>query len=196
MKKQIIPLHANMKTKKLMLGLSVILIASLLVVAVFADPRGGRIVGLREENPRKHIVRNWLRTGAGFGDVSGWVTFACQSVEGFQYSIAVRDLDPTTTYTVQAVSLAEAFAGIDPDTGLPIMLPTSDGPGIIYPLGTINTDGEGEGEVTGLVPLPSTGFLGFGLYAFQIEVRDSTDTVILVTHPFDPIDFQVFPSWP
>ena len=76
---------------------------------------------LREENPRKHIVRNWLYTGAGFGDVSGWVTFSCQSVEGYQYSVAVRDLDPTTTYTVQAVSLADAFAGFDPD-GNPISL--------------------------------------------------------------------------
>ncbi len=184
------------KTKKLTLGLSVILITSLFAVAVFANPRGGRIVGLREENPRKHIVRNWLRTGAGFGDVSGWVTFACQSVEGFEYSVAVRDLNPTTTYTVQAVSLAEAFAGLDPDNN-PIFLPTSDGPGNIYPLGTINTDREGEGEATGDYPLPSThAFLPFGLYAFEIQVLDSGDNVILSTSPLDPIDFQVFAEWP
>ncbi len=189
MKKQIIPLHANMKTKKLMLGLSVILIASLLVVAVFADPSGGRIVG--DKNPRKHIVRNWLHAGAGTGAVSGWVTFACQSVEGFQYSIAVRDLDPTTTYTVQAYSLEFAFTPGGP-------MPTSDGLGNTYSLGTINTDGEGEGEVTGEVPLPAThgGGLPFGLYAFEIQVLDSGDNVILATSPADPIDFQVFPGWP
>ena len=189
MKKQIIPLHANMKTKKFMLGLSVILIASLLVVAVFADPSGGRIVGLREENPRKHIVRNWLHAGAGTGGVSGWVTFACQSVEGFQYSVAVRDLDPTTTYTVQAVSLEFAFTPDGP-------MPTSDGPGNTYALGTINTNGEGEGEVTDLLPLPAThAFLPFGLYASEIQVLDSGNNVILTTSPADPIDFQVFPGW-
>ena len=171
--------------------LVIIVFAFSLVVPAFANPDPTR--RLLVVNKRTHIVRNFLFDNSGV--ISGWITFACQSVEGFQYSVAVRDLSPTTTYTVQAMSLAEAFGGLDPD-GNPIFLPTSDGAGNLYALGTINTNGEGEGEVTGLVPLSSNhAFLPFGLYAFEIQVLDSTDTVILATSPLDPIDFQVFSEW-
>ena len=176
--------------KKPMLSFIALLLAASILVPVFAKQPPE--YGLIKANKRKHIVRNYLYDGL---TVSGWVTFICQSTEGFQYSVAVRDLDPTTMYTVRALSLAAAFAGLDPD-GNPIFLLTSDGPGNYYPLGTISTNGEGEGEVTGLVSLPAThAILPFGLYAFEIQVLDSAGIVLVTISP-DPIDFQVFPGWP
>ena len=156
-----------------------------IITPVYAHPPQ---YGLIKANQRKHIVRNYLFDSSDA--VSGWVTFACQSVEGFQYSVAVRDLSPTTTYTVQAVSLATAETPYGPQ-------PTSDGAGVIYPLGILLTNGEGEGEVTGLIPLPAThAVLPFGLYGWDIQVIDTSNNVVLSTLPADPIDFQVFPAWP
>ena len=76
--------------------------------------------------------------------------------------------------------------------------PTSDGPGVVYSLGSITTDGEGEGEVEGLIILPAThAFLPFGLYNWEIVVKNSMGVVVLLrTAPFDPIDFLVYPAWP
>lgn len=175
--------------KKLIIALiMVVLFVPLFVVPAFAYPPK---YGLIKANKRKHIVRNYLYDSAG--DVSGWVTFACQSVEGFQYSIAVRGLSPRTTYTVRAESLPTAY--LPPPVNA--TLPTSDGPGNTYSLGTIKTNGEGEGEVTGLIPLSSWHpFLPFGLYNWEIRVADPIGTDVLWTIPADPIDFVVFPAWP
>ena len=175
--------------KKLILGLiMVVLFVFSFVVPAFAYPPK---YGLIKANKRKHIVRNYLYDSAG--DVSGWVTFACQSVEGFQYSVAVRGLSLGTNYTVRAESLADVFV---PGIGL---VPTTDGSGNTYSLGTIMTNGEGEGEVDdGLIPLPATHpSLPFGLYGWEIKVADTTTGVdVLWTIPADPIDFVVFPAWP
>lgn len=193
-----------MKSKrKVLLALLAALILLLVPVsAVLADPK----YGLIKANRRKHIVRNWLYDSSypgGFDPqnppsyrdlgVSGSVTFACQSVEGFQYSVAVKGLASGTTYDVRAVSLATAFLP-EPPAGAD--QPTSDGGGNTYPLGTITTNGQGEGEVTGLVPLPATHyFLPFGWYGWEIKVADAGEDV-LWTIPEDPIDFVVFPEWP
>ena len=179
----------RVKAKKLvMTSLATVLLLSLVVTPALADPARGRIV----ENPRKHIVRNSVFSDIGtWTQVAGWVTFACQSVEGFQYSVAVKGLAPGTTYDVRA----EALFVVDPDGPGPIPpTPTSDG-GSVYALGSITANGEGEGEVEGLITLPASHpFLPFGMYGWEIVVSDGVD--VLRTAPFDPIDFQVFPSWP
>lgn len=182
--------------------LAITLFVGSLVASVFAYPPQ---YGLIKANKRKHIVRNYLYDDPAalpYPDTmpSGWITFACQSVEGFQYSVAVRDLLPTTAYTVQAVSLATIFV---PGAG---PVPTSDGSGIVYPLGIINTNGEGEGEVTGLVSLPLIGHtfyppfafppVGGWLYDWEIQVLDSSSNIVLETITADPIDFLIYPAWP
>ena len=177
-----------MKAKKLMFALlGAVLLVSLIATPALANPA----YGLIKANARKHIVRNWLFSDIGaWTQVGGHVTFACQSVEGFQYSVAVKGLTPGSVYTVEAVSLDEAWT---PDGNLP----TSDGEDVVYSLGSITTDGEGEGEVEGLIPLsPTHPFLPFGFYGWEIVVKDSNGSEVLRTAPSDPIDFQVFPAWP
>ncbi len=169
-----------------LLALLVAMTLLLAPVAALADPPGGLITA----NPKKNIVRDPLIDSAG--DRSGWVTFACQSLEGLQCSAAVKDLDPRTTYDVRAESLGDVF--------LPVPLPgalllTRDGDRVEYSLGTITTNGEGEGEVTGLVSLLGVhDFLPFGLYNWEIIVADATGDV-LWTMSDDSVDFLVFWAW-
>jgi len=136
-----------------MMVLFLSLVAVTVIVPVLAYPPQ---YGLITANNNKHIVRNYLYDNNGL--VSAWITFACQSVEGFQYSVTVRGLSPGTTYSVRAESLTSVFV---PEIG---WLPTSDGAGNTYSLGTITVNGEGKGEVSGLIPLPATHpFLPLGL---------------------------------
>jgi hypothetical protein len=172
------------------LGIIGVLLLSLILVPVLAYPPE---YGLLKENKRKHIVRNYLVDSDEI--VSGHIVFACQSVEGFQYSVAVRGLQPGTTYNVRAESMA--LVHLPPPIGV---VPSSDGGGNTYLLGSITTDGEGEGEVSGLITLPASHlFLPFGLYGWEIKVADQSSNDVLWTIPigpgFDPIDFVVFPSW-
>lgn len=180
------------RRRKILLALlGVMLLLLVPLSTAFADPEYGRITGRDDPtdkgNPQKHIVRNFIY---GSGDDIGWVTFACQSVEGFQYSVAVKGLASRTTYDVQAVSLGG-----------------SDGaPGVIYPLGTIRTNGKGEGEVRGLVPLPLAGHFLVGpippflpvpayVYNWDIQVVDAAGVVVLSSPAIDPVDFVVFDAW-
>ena len=178
--------------KKSVLGLIFVLSLSTILVQAYADPD----YGLIKANKRKHIVRNYLIDS--FGEVSGYVVFACQSVEGFQYSVSVKGLQPSTTYNVRAESMALVYLPPPDDT----WVPTSDGGGNTYILGSIITDGDGEGEVSGLYTLSASHlFLPFGLYGWEIKVAPQVGADMLWTIPpvgedhGDPIDFQVFPSW-
>lgn len=176
----------KMMSKKLMLGLVALLFVSSIVGQAFADPE----LGLVTSNKRKNIVRDPLVNSGGA--TSGWVTFPCQSLEGFQYSVAVKGLSSHTTYEVWALSLPAVYV---PE--LSTWLPTSDGGGVWYALGIIHTNGKGEGEVTGLIPLPATHlFLPFGLYGWVIIVFDPTEVPVLWSPLDDPVDFAVFPAWP
>ena len=173
--------------KKSVLGLIFVLSLSTILVQAYADPD----YGLIKANKRKHIVRNYLIDDVG--DVSGYVVFACQSVEGFQYSVSVKGLDPFTAYTVRAESLSALWAPFPPFFG---WTPTSDGGGNTHSLGVINTNGEGEGEVSDLVPLLP------GMYNFEIIVADPDGIDVLWTIPCipyvvpgDSVDFFVLPSW-
>lgn len=97
--------------------------------------------------------------------------------------MAVRGLSPSTTYTVRAESLAKAFV---PGIGI---VNITDGANNTYSLGSIITNGEGEGEVDdGLIPLPATHpFLPFGLYGWEIKVVDTTTGAdVLIYSPIPP----------
>jgi len=175
--------------KALLAILGGVLLASLVASPALADP--GTFL-LR--NPPKWslghraMVTDPLVSTTG-GIETGYVKFPCQSKEGFEYSIGVHHLAPRTTYTVQAVSRAVI---IDPATGG--ALPTSDGGGRIYPLGTIHTSGDGDGEVSGLVPLAGTHPFGlpFGLYEWDIQVIGPSG-IVLQSPPDDPVGLQIFP---
>jgi len=180
--------------KKQMTGLIVVFFIAAITIPVFAKlpPE----YGLIKANKRKHIVRNYLYDSND--DVSAWITFVCQSVEGFQYSVAVRGLSPSTTYTVRGVSLGLiTIPNPAPPPPPMITVPTSDVAGTTYSLGSITTNGEGEGEVSGMISLPAWHpFIpGIGLYAWEIRVADLGTTDVLWTIPADPIDFIVFESW-
>ncbi|HLC29576.1 MAG TPA: hypothetical protein VJM51_02200 [Dehalococcoidia bacterium] len=174
--------------------LTAILLATLVPSPALANPPEGAIT----ENPRKTIVRDPLAPTGADPDALGWVTFACESVEGFQYSISVKGLVPNATYTVSAVAQPLAFVPVPP-----FFLPTSDFPAS-YALGTVHTNGKGEGKLdNGLILLPATHpFLPFGLYEWAVEVKDSSATTVLVPGPdlfFGGTDyngFQVFTKWP
>ena len=121
------------------------------------------------------------------------MTFACQSLDGLEYSVSVKGLDPSTTYTVRAESLSALWAPFPPFFG---WIPTSDGGGNTHSLGAINTNREGEGEVSDLVPLLP------GIYNFEIIVADPDGIDVLWTIPCipyvvlgDSVDFFVLPSW-
>lgn len=119
----------------------------------------------------------------------GYVRFPCQSKQGFEYSIGIKGLAPHSTYYLAAVSLPFAYP---PGSG---PVPTSDGGGRLYRLGTIRTGADGDGELdNGLVVLPATHpFLPFGLYNWEIRVRDSSGTVVLHSPADDTVELQVFP---
>ena len=184
--------------KKLIVAVfGVLLLVSLVATPALADPgtfvfkNAPKWVG---EQDHRAMVTDPLVSTSG-GTESGYTRFPCQSKEGFEYSIGVHGLAAHTTYTVRAISRALAF---EPGYGL---LPTSDGPGIVYPLGTIRTGVDGDGEVSGLVPLAATHpFLPFGLYEWDIQVIDASANVVL-QNPIgvpgspddDPVGLQVFP---
>lgn len=174
--------------KKQIFGLLLVLLVSSFVADAYADPK----YGLIKDTGKKHIVRNWLYNN--LADISGSVTFACQSLEGFEYSVSVKGLSPRTTYSVQAESLEAAFRPFPPFNG---WVATSDGDGQTYSLGNIRTNRNGEGEVSGLFSLPP------GIYNWEIKVDDPDGIEVLRTIqcipysvPGDPIDFDVFPEWP
>ena len=177
-----------MKLKNLALGaLAAVLFSTLVMTPALANPPEGAVT----ENTRKTIVRDPLGPTGVDPDALGWVTFACESVEGFQYSVSVKGLVPNATYTLEAISLPSAWTPFG-------VLPSSDFPaGALYPLGTIHTNGKGEGKLNeGLLPLPATHlFLPFGLYEFVVVVKDSSGTAVLDGW-IDPNGFQVFSSWP
>jgi hypothetical protein len=112
--------------KKSVLGLIFVIFLSTILVQAYADPK----YGLIKANKRKHIVRNYLIDSDE--EVSGYIVFACQSVEGFQYSVSVKGLQPGTTYNVRAESMALVYLPPPDDT----WVPTSDGGGNTYLLGS------------------------------------------------------------
>lgn len=97
------------KGKVLLALLGAMIVLLVPVSAVLADPGDGLNT---PNNPRKHIVRDSLYDSDNVR--SGWVAFACESVEGFQYSVAVKGLTPHTTYDVRAESLATVYVPFPP----------------------------------------------------------------------------------
>lgn len=129
------------------------------------------------------------------GSATGFITFVCESQEGFEYSVDVKGLAPGT-YQVTGIPLAN-----EPEwTPGGIILVTSVDYGL-YPsllIGTVNVNGTGEGEVEGVVGLPPGGYL------WEIDVVDPAGVVILRTirtsdpgvppgFPGDHVGFFVYP---
>ena len=182
-----------MKAKKLMLALlGAALLTSLVATPALADPPT-RVLN----NPPKWTgghraqVTDLLIPALGSPEptASGYVRFACQSKQGFEYSIGVKGLTGGT-YTVWANPLPLAYPPGMPPT------PTSDAGSPPYWLGVINPSADGDGEIDdGLVPLPATHpfSLPFGLYNWQIVVKNSGGTVVLEITPGDEAEFVVFP---
>ncbi|MFQ5759327.1 MAG: hypothetical protein ACE5IF_06585 [Candidatus Bathyarchaeia archaeon] len=89
-------------------------------------------------------------------ELGGWVTFICESQEGFEYSIDVKGLDPRTMYDVVAFDVFSAT---------------------LVDLGDISTDKDGEGEIEGVIEGLSPGFY---VYAISVNLEG---TPILQTLP-------------
>ncbi len=97
----------------------------------------------------------------GSGDDTGQVTFRCQSRVGLQYKITVQNLEPRTTYTVEAVMLGPTPTPIE--------------------LGSFTTDPAGNGILNGTLHLDGGG------YGFLIYVLDSGGPVLgLAPEPDGP----------
>jgi hypothetical protein len=166
--------------------LGAILLVSLIPSTVLADPppyQPGNPPGWFPF-PKNHVTDPLVGTTG-----SGYIRFLCQSKQGFEYSVGIKGLTPGSTYSVEALSLPTILL----PPGTPV--PTSDGSGVLYALGSITTDGEGEGELDdGLISLPSTNpFLPFGAYNWVIRVKDSTGTIVLQSVAGDEADFIVIP---
>ncbi len=130
-------------------------------------------------------------------ELGGWVTFMCESQEGFDYSIDVKGLDPKTKYDVSAFDVL-SLTMVD--------------------LGDISTDKDGEGEIEGVIGLDP----GFYVYAISVNLDgtpilqtlspntfydpDLPDWIIPLPEPWGPTlledmlwilgdaaDFEVFP---
>lgn len=104
-------------------------------------------------------------------EVGGWVTFECETQEGFVYSIDVKGLDPDTMYDIVAFDVFSLT---------------------IVDLGDILTDGDGEGEIEGIIGLDP----GFYVYAISVNLDG---TPILQTLPpntfYDPaLDDFIIPT--
>lgn len=115
------------------------------------------------------------------GPEYGYVRFPCQSKQGFEFSVGVHELAPHSTYAVVAISQATIFI---PGVG---EIPTTDGAGHEYSLGTIKTGTDGSGEISGLVPMAP------GVYNWVTTVKNSSDEPVLQSPNDDTNDFQVFP---
>ena len=160
----------------------VLLLVSLIATPALADP--GTFVFPHPPpwtGGHRAMVTDPLVSPDG-GAAYGYVRFSCQSKQGFEYSVGVHGLVPRSTYTVIAISQATIFI---PGVG---EIPTTDGAGHEYSLGTIKTGADGSGEINdGLVSLTP------GVYNWVTTVKDSSDNVVLQSPAEDTNDFQVFP---
>jgi hypothetical protein len=132
-----------------------------------------------------HIVKDPLvredslpAFGGATPTLSGWIIFVCTDVvppfkapKGFEYDVVAKGLLPHTDYKARAYPLPYSAGETGPG-------PPSQDWGIVdfYELGTIRTNGEGEGEVSGFIDL------GTGVFSYQVTVELS-ETVVLTTLP-------------
>jgi hypothetical protein len=124
------------------------------------------------------------------------VIFVCTDVvppfrapKGFEYDIVAKGLAPHTTYKARAYPLPYSAGETGPG-------PPSQDFGIVdfYELGTVRTDGEGEGEVSGFIDLDQ------GIFSYRVTV-ERDESVVLTTLPaftyYDPLlDPPNFPPFP
>ena len=128
--------------------------------------------------------------------LSGWVIFVCsdevepfKAPKGFEYDIVAKGLAPHTAYKVRAYPLPYSAGETGPGP------PSQDyGEVAFYELGTIETDGEGEGEVSGFIDLDT------GVFSYQVTVEIG-ETVVLTTLPAgqyydENLDPPIFPPFP
>jgi hypothetical protein len=128
--------------------------------------------------------------------LSGWVIFVCsddvppfKAPKGFEYDIVAKGLAAHTAYKARAYPLPYSAGEIGPG-------PPSQDFGIVdfYELGTIRTDGEGEGEIGGFIDLDE------GIFSYRVTV-ERDESVVLTTLPaftyYDPLlDPPNFPPFP
>jgi hypothetical protein len=177
-------------------ALGAILLMSLSVSPVLADPPwyngpdGGYSAKEQHAPPwtdEKVKATDGLIDVTG-GNASGFVSFVCESQEGFDFSVDAKGL-ARGTYDVIAIPLVDEPEWLFDGTPFPwpVIWVTSDdaahGP---YDLGSITIGGENEGELEGVLSLDP------GEYYYQIVVVDSAGTTILSTIPSLPAN----PDWP
>jgi hypothetical protein len=173
--------------KVILLVLGTILLTTLVASPVLADPPwyngvpGG--YAAKEQNAPPWTEEKVKATDALVdmtgGSASGFVSFVCETQEGFDYSVDVKGL-ATGQYDVIAIPLEDEPEFDFPNFPAVIFLTSDDAAHGPYDLGSINIGGKGEGELEGVVSLPP------GFYLWQIVVVDSGDVTVLSTLPSGP----------